>query len=79
MVISHMVMKPAISKACPVYILSQNMYNTNVLGEYNTCQLFHLVKQFCELYNTIQYNTIYLFSIKHITMFIAYTLTYILM
>ena len=28
-------------------------------------------------YNTIQYNTIYLFSIKHIAMFIAYTLTYI--
>ena len=31
----------------------------------------------CLQYNTIQYNTIYLFSIKHITMFIAYTLTYI--
>ena len=27
--------------------------------------------------NAIQYNTIYLFSIKHITMFIAYTFTYI--
>ena len=26
-----------------------NMHNTKILGEYNTCHLFHLVIQFCEV------------------------------
>ena len=49
MVISPMVMNPSISKACPVYTYLGNMHNTNIFGEYNTCHLFHLVIQFCEV------------------------------
>ena len=49
MVISPMVMNPFISKAYPVYHYLGNMHNTNILGEYNTCHLFHLVIQFYEV------------------------------
>ena len=49
MVISPMTMNPFINKACPVYTYLGNMQDTNILGEYNACHLFHLVILFCEV------------------------------
>ena len=69
MVISPMVMNPSISKLLKhvqytVYL--GDMQDTNILGEYNTCHLFHLVIQFCEVMKHDSISFVKRFFVSHI-------------
>ena len=49
MVKSPLVMNLFLLKHVHYTLYLGNMHNNTILGEYNTCYLFHLVIQFCEV------------------------------